>query len=550
MNNHSIKLFFRQLNARDKELKIIVALAVVFFVIYAYFPATQPAKFVSPDATANYFFTKQFAEQSTLSYQEPLAEISRNLVLPRSTEAADGQIVPTSFLGIILIYGSLAKIFTTNIIVFITPLLASLTVIFFYLILKQVFAKRIAFISSLLLYILPAFWYYSSRAMMHQIAFVAFFVMGLYWTLTALKKTKLLYYLLGGLFLGLALIVRTSEIWWVALLLVILFIANRQKMKWGYLVWWALMLGIVFVPILFFNNQLYGSPLATAYKGTVEAVTASGSSSAGLWSKISSLIFPFGISWAQFSVNFWHYFIQYFFWLSLPAVFGFFLYLRQWCQKKLSQPQIVFMISFVIVGLWQVAYYGSWRIVEFEDPSVLILGSSYIRYWLILSIFSLPFISAFILRLATLIKKKWSQVVFPIVVISFLIFFSAQVVLLDPLYGLSKIKQDTLDYQDYSDQLNQVTEDNSVIISGTADKVFWPERDVIVSYQPDYKFIDGVLKPLLKQVSVYFYHIRWQTQSQEFLKALPQYNISYVETSQIDSDLTLYQLRDNGGISD
>ncbi|MCK5459773.1 glycosyltransferase family 39 protein, partial [Candidatus Parcubacteria bacterium] len=158
-------------------------LAGIFLFVYSFLSiATQNenSKFNSPDETANYFFAKRFAETGKISYFEPLNLEAGDIIRPRSAQSMDGKIAPTSFLGIILLYGFIAKIFGVWIIPFLTPFLAIIGVLFFYKLIKKIFDKNIAFFSSLFLLFCPAFWYYSEKSMYHNIGFVVFLIIGIY----------------------------------------------------------------------------------------------------------------------------------------------------------------------------------------------------------------------------------------------------------------------------------------------------------------------------------------------------------------------------------
>ncbi len=145
----------------------LIILAIIFFFIYSILIyGNNLSKFTWPDETANYFFINNYIEHSNFSAPEPINEIAGNIIKPRSFNIYQGNLVPGSFLGMPLIYGLIGKITGINLIKYLTPLLAVLAGLFFYKILLKVFTPKIAFFSSILFYINPAWWYYASFSML------------------------------------------------------------------------------------------------------------------------------------------------------------------------------------------------------------------------------------------------------------------------------------------------------------------------------------------------------------------------------------------------
>ncbi len=222
------------------SLFLLVFLAI-FFCIYAYFnlivmrpPDTFQAanliKFNSPDENANYFWLQRMANGQTLYYFEPLNYPGTNLIHARSLNTVDGKITPGSFLGLPIIYGFLARGLGLSVVPYLTPLFSVLGLFFFYLLIKDILKnKHLALLSIVLLSFFPAWFYYSSRGMYHNILFISLFIIGLYILLYALKpfkkenhfnflkvkalslnlkfkiyNLKLFLYFLSGLFIGLS----------------------------------------------------------------------------------------------------------------------------------------------------------------------------------------------------------------------------------------------------------------------------------------------------------------------------------------------------------
>jgi len=512
---------------KHKYLIVLASLGLIFLMVYFWLFVNIEPKFTSPDETANYYFIKLFAQDSRLSFYEPLNEIADGMIRPRSMGFVDGNTVPGSFLGLILIYGILAKIFGAGIILYFTPFFAVIGVLFFYLLIKEIFSKNIAFISSLLLFILPPFWHYSARGMFHNILFLSMLIIGMYFLVRVLNrepgtKNQLLYYLLAGFFIGLALITRTSEIIWVCVILIILFIINRSKISWRNILMFMGPVIILFLVIFYFNNQLYGSPFLFAYSGSGESVEAvSGESiTHTLFFKFKQLVLPFGIDFDRIGSSFYQYVIVVFPWFSILFFVGLIWLLKNnflniikklfsnvnISYKQFQAKQKIYLWLYVLTVVWLVIYYGSYEFYEYIDRTKTILGSSYLRYWLPLYVFGLPFCTLALMEIKKIYKnRKISNLVVLLIIILFYL-FSVNKVLLDPLHGLSQIKMYNSQNIQKERVIAQQTEPDSVIISGYADKVFFPNRKVVVKLPDDNDRFKEIVTNLTDRVSVYYFY--------------------------------------------
>jgi len=254
----------------DWRPQVLTAIGLVFFMLYSFLAFTTSGPFNSPDETANYFFAGRFASETSLQFYDPANDTADGLVSPRSMRVVLGKTVPAGFIGLPILYGLVAKAFGTGIIPFLTPFLAVVAIIFFYLLVKSVFDRNIAFVSSLLAFIFPGWWYYSAKGLMPNVAFVSFLIISLYFFLRSLDSKKLSHYLLFSVFLSFSLMVRTSEFIWIAVLLLAIVLLNLKKINWRYLITAFAVFLIVFSPIFFFNQANYGSPFSLGYSLNLE----------------------------------------------------------------------------------------------------------------------------------------------------------------------------------------------------------------------------------------------------------------------------------------
>ncbi len=158
----------------NKQKKIFIpVLLLIFFLLYSFsifvcwWPQWQGDRhliFNWPDANANYFFAKTFAQEYKLSYLEPLNNLSDNILHSRSINIIDGKLVPMNWLPNIIIFGIFYKLLGGLGVLFLVPLLAILSAYFFYRLLAIVFEEKIAWTSLLLLLPLSPWLYFANLA--------------------------------------------------------------------------------------------------------------------------------------------------------------------------------------------------------------------------------------------------------------------------------------------------------------------------------------------------------------------------------------------------
>lgn len=541
----------------------VVAVAVFFFFVYSWLFINSGVGFTSPDETANHFFATRFADTTELSFTEPLNDtIDGDVVHPRSTSVVNGKTVPATFLGMPLLYGSIAKILGNSVIVYLTPFFAIVGVIFFYLLIKEVFSKRNAFISALLFFVLPPYWLYSARGMFHNVLFISLFIIGIYFIIKVLKNEitaslRNLYFAVGGLCIGISLTVRTSEIIWVAVSVLVLFIIYKRNISWTHILITFVMVIVVFIPVMYFNNQLYGTLFSSVYSQASTDGPVSIAASQSLLTSIGKAFLPFGIDFKRIGTTTFQYLIKIIPWISLLAlvgviwlirasIFPFFkkLFLVKYFNiEKVSSTNKGYLAIYLFIVAWLLVYYGSFEFYEFSDKTKIILGSSYLRYWLPIYIFSLPFISLGIFWIGGLFKKQHVKDVVMVLLVALLLFFSIHIVVSDPLYGLAETKVNTQRSFVHKKQALAITEPEAVIISGHADKIFFPDRRVIVELPARREERVELLRQLLSQVPVYLYFNPIDKGNVEMFKELKENNYILEETIRFEgADSILFRL--------
>lgn len=529
---------------------ILALIGLIFLFVYSWLFVGLDRKFTSPDETANYYFIKLFAEKSQIRFYEPLNEIADGLVKPRSVGIVNGYTVPGSFLGMILIYSLITKIFGSWIILYLTPLFSVIGVLFFYSLIKEIFGQRIAFITALLLFVLPPFWYYSSRGMFHNVLFIDLLIIGLYFFVKCIttsderqatsyvRRATSLMIILSGLFIGLSLITRTSEITWISLIVLILIIVNWAKIGWRNAVIFLGIILLLFIPIFYLNNSLYGSPFSFAYSPEkIEAVPLESASQTILY-KFRQLIFPFGVDFSRIGQMVYYYIIIIFPWFSILLLIGFIWLLKNiilsWLKKvfpeisfnpSIKRNQKIYLWLYGFMALWLITYYGSYEFYEYIDKTKIILGSSYLRYWLPIYVFGLPFVALAILKIKQFFQSKILRYIISPAIILLFVFFSIFIVLQDPLQGLIRLKSYIKNNIEKKEMVVKKTEPDSVIITGYSDKVFYPERRVIVNLPSDKIKIKEILNNLMNKVSVYYFYNSLDENSQKNIENIKNLGI-------------------------
>lgn len=508
-----MKLFY-------KPIVILSALAVIFFFIYSFLNFGNYTHFTWPDETANYFFVNNYIKNSNFSITDQLDEIAPGLVRPRSFNAYEGKLVPGSFLGLLLIYGLVGKIIGIGLVKYLTPLLAAIAGIFFYKILLKVFDPKIAFISTLLFYINPAWWYYANFAMLPNIAFLTFVLIGIYWLLKLdinLKNKNYLFVIAGAFFIGLALIIRTNEFLWILGLLAVLALFYRQKIKWQYLILFGLVCFLVFIPIFYYNQTTYGNFLSFGYLRLTNGDTLTSQlptefkTSASGWLNFVKFIFvPFGVNPNNIVISLYKYVIRLVWWLALMAIIGMFIFLKKYQAPK----QAIYFLLMFGVSIYLGVYYGSWVFTDQLTLNLNKLGISYVRYFLPIYILILPMVAIFADNLKNLFKNKKLKIFSSIFLALIVIMFSINALFISGEDNLVKTKQYLDDYKTINRQVVEATEVNAVIISQRSDKIFFPERKVIGRWGADDIEYWGYITD--SEIPVYYYAY----ESEEFINRL------------------------------
>ncbi|MDP2736567.1 MAG: glycosyltransferase family 39 protein, partial [bacterium] len=539
------------------RLIILAILAICFFVStasFSYFTQSEDfVKWLSPDESANYNFTKLYAQEGQLMIFEKYNILANNILHPRSVRSDFGYLKPVSFLGIILIYGKIASLTTYKIIPFLTPFFAAIGIIFYYLLIKEVFGKRNALISALILTVFPPFVYYSARSMFHNVLFVVLLVISLYFACASVKKKRIasdinkveaksanilpnLLAGLSGVFLGLTIITRTSELIWLIPVWLILWLFNIKKFGFLKPIIFIACLFFALTPAMYWNKILYQS----YWRGGYNEMNQSILNIAGAGSEIlkSGAVNPQAIknSLVEIKNNFFHfgwqpvksfkmayfYFAKMFYWVFWPAFLGFLLLLSK--IKKWRTKHYAYLIALFTAAAILISYYGSWDFYDNPDPKSRTIGNSYTRYWLPIYLGAIPLAVIFLVKLSNIFKRKILVYGLRILIVSAVFFISVKFVLLGSDEGLIKSARNQLAMRAEYEQILNLTETRAVIVTQYHDKLLFPARKVIVGLFDDTNMIKEYAN-LVNYLPVYYYNFTFPERDMDYLnnRRLPEF---------------------------
>ncbi|MBU0722197.1 glycosyltransferase family 39 protein [Patescibacteria group bacterium] len=556
---------------------ILVAATICFFISTAsfnYFTQSENfVKWMSPDEAANYNFTKLYAQEGRLMFFEKYNLLASDIIHPRSVRSDFGWLKPVSFLGIILIYGKIASITTYKILPFLTPFFAALGIIFYYLLIKEIFGKRNALISALILTVFPPFVYYSARSMFHNVLFVVLLVISLYFACVSVKKKKIATDInkinilpnslagLSGVFLGLAIITRSSELIWIAPIWLIIWLFNIKKFGFIKLIIFIACLLFAISPAMYWNKILYQSYWRGGYNEMNQSIlNIAGAGSEILKSKsinstaikngfieIKNNFFHFGLWPAQSFKMLYFYFIKMFYWIFWPALFGFLLLLSR--IKKWRTKHYAFLLSLFTAAAILILYYGSWNFYDNPDPGSHTIGNSYTRYWLPIYLGAIPLAVIFLVKLSNifrfspLIKQGGGIFLFRALIIILVFFISIKFVLFGSDEGLIKSAQKHLAVRAEYEQILNLTENRAIIITQYHDKLLFPARKVIVGLFDDPNMIKQYAV-LAQYLPIYYYNFTFPERDINYLnnRKLSLLGLQIKAVAQITKDFTLYKL--------
>lgn len=506
---------------------------------------TAPGMYVSPDENANAFFATQWAEQGMLSMGEPLNEALHGLLHPRSILAHGTRLVPGSFLGLPVLAGSFTALIGPVALVIFTPILAVLAILAFRSILLRVSSNAfLADAGAFLLMFHPAFWYYASRPMMHNVPFLAFLIFGV-WFAVCLPARRWVSFLLSGTFIGLALATRTSEVLWILPMIIAASLTFRSYLTWRDVLIWIAGLVVALVPFAVLNYQLYGSIFETGY--TISSDTPVGTYAATNPTEIkaspTSFLFPFDIHLLRAGKRVLDYGILLYPWTAVLPLIGWLLLAKTSAMTTDSGKKNrfrVFLALSVLVSAYLAILYGSWIIKDNPDPTAITIGNSYVRYWL--PIFAIGAVFAAIA--VSWVKDRWGKRRWftPTMIGAAILYVAVgSMVVWGGEDGLLATREHLLAFREKQLYVVEHTESDAIVIVDRADKFIFPDRRVVTPLRSDKTY--DALDEMAALAPLYYFGIPFPDQDIAFLQETRLDPIGLtIEQIGISGDESLYRI--------
>ncbi|HSD12389.1 MAG TPA: hypothetical protein VLC10_02415, partial [Patescibacteria group bacterium] len=511
----------------------VAAACLAFFAAYAFLPLTSPHRYNSPDEASNAYFSRHFASSGSLWYAEPLNLVLKDEVVhPRSVRVVDNFLVPGGFIGLPMLYGGIAAALGAGIIPFLTPFFAVAAALAFAWLASRWLGVRGGLIAGAALLLQPAWWYAASRTLQPNVLFVAFviFSAAMFFgapifavverrAIEGVRLLRLADGAIAGILLAAAVAVRMAEAYWLILGALVLLAVCRKRVPWGRLAAFAVTSAAALAPLLIMNQAIYGSPFATGYGSGVSVPAGEIPQGLGnaLLGPLRPLLFPLGFAPRTAFANFWTYGIAFFWWWSVLVACGVVSYAlaRRRARQPWSSAAKAYAATAVVVTLWLILFYGSWRVQDNPDPDAVTIGSSYLRYWLPVFVFSTVPVAwlaaAATERLSRRAAAAWLAAAFVFAAAS-----SATDVFWGNGEGLLSVRAELIRYDAIVREIVAKTPEPSLVIVDRADKYVWPDRPVITPLRADSTY--AALVTLRRFASLYYFGITFPEKDLAWLR--------------------------------
>jgi hypothetical protein len=227
-----------------------------------------------------------------------------------------------------------------------------------------------------------------------------------------------------------------------------------------------------------------------------------------------------------------------------------------------KKKQWVYLLSLVVLGLILVLYYGSWEFYDNPDPRSHTIGNSYVRYWLPIYLGALPLAVYFWLWFTRHVvakrffsaapasrffsfasRRQFWLIGLRALGIGTVLVVSLTAVGFGSAEGLYYAREQQRAARFELAAVTSLTESSAVIITQYHDKLFFPERKVLVGLFDDPNLIT-VYARLVKLLPVYYYNFTLPPSSFNYLNnsRLFKYGLRIDKVKSITPDFALYKL--------
>ncbi|NQV12656.1 glycosyltransferase family 39 protein [Candidatus Uhrbacteria bacterium] len=511
--------------------------ALALFFAYAWFPIVTGDLWNSPDESAAAFFATRLPVVGG-EYNVPavLVEELGGIVHPRSMNVVGGQLVPNMWLGLPWMLGVIHRAtgMSADMLDIVIPIVAVLAVLAWHqVILRFSRDPKIALFAAIALAVHPGWWYFTARGLHPNVLFVSMIIFTIYFWHVLVNNSRLakrdmlreLTILLGGLSLGMAMFIRTNEaVWLIPVALIVIWKARKlpfRELAAGFI---GILIPIVIM--LQLNASLFGSALTTGYSVRVDPAVANveqsvvGEQEEASW--LMQYAFPFGIHEMNVLRNVWDFHFAFFAVWSFFATYGLLLILFRWRTFSLKERSAMWKVGGVMaaVSLYLLVLYGSWNINDNPDPTAITIGTSYIRYWLPITVMMTPFIGYAIATGFARGRSEARKTILMIIWISAMILTGIQVTFVGKDEGLLYVESHLNEFELERSSLLSKTSETDLLIVDRSDKIVFPDRQVVLSLRDETTYaslplmIDAVEKT---GSSLYYYGITLPQEDLDFL---------------------------------
>jgi len=474
--------------------KVAILTGIMFFFAYSLFPSvisdTKPMT-MGTNLNVHYAIISELMSTGNMfitnNLYNDLPENIRNATVPRDTRSIGDKIVLKGFLGVPFLYSVLISAFG-EFYPYVTILLAVLTGFAFFLLVRELFDENIALVSMILYFSFPFTIFISIMDVIDlTMPFLLFFFIGLYYFIKIMKTNKTIYYAISGLFFSVALILRYENVILIAPLALVLLINKRKGINVkGVFIALVILLSVV-IPILMLNNALYGGYFKTGYKIEFGEFVSYGTTSFFNEQSIGHIsLYLLGL-YAPYTIIF---------------IIGIMIFFMGYDAKK-NQFDSGFKLIFgytILVFLAKIIVSSSYNLYGIENA---VLNASFVRYIAPVFFLLFPFISYIIL------KVKDMRIIAVLLVAIVLLNFNTAIYGSDHMNGVSS-QHSALKF--WLDELNFVmnsTDERSLIVVNKQDKIFFPERNILlygsIENMSSDDFTDSLISAKRANISIYLF---------------------------------------------
>lgn len=453
----------------------------------------------SPDETINWTTALRVADGRGVGVYEPLNKVSENIIRPRAMTVIGEYIVPVSFLAMPVMYGAIGAVTLPLVIPFLTALVTALVLPAVYGVWRRYFDERVALIATVLWAFHPALWYYTSRAMYHNVLFVDLLILAWWVYLVAREQEwKWDWVMALTLTVSMAVAVRLNEAVWILPLLVVVWWTQRRALGWRQYVVGFVTAGVFWLGWYWLQQSVYGVGGAVQYTTPVQ--------SAHWVRQWLALLWPFGFDAGTLGTTIQRYFVV----LLLPLWLMVWLAAVQKWENARENMREMFSPYFLItlaVTVWLVLYYGSWAVVDTVGLSGVTVGNSHVRYWLPVFALWMPYVALGVDSVSGWFRAEHRRMV-SVAVVLLLVSYGFLIAFFDKYEGLVSIASRLQTSRATAAYVANITPEDAIVLGDRSDKVFYPDRRVISPGTLPYQTYDEVmlgLPVLLDKVPVYAY---------------------------------------------